>query len=151
MFSKCLNQSRCSMIVNLQTLSVPHLYALSTHCSHTTKGFSPQAPVTLPASFLWPQKRDQSLLGVGWKCQGINAPRCSPFNQWSTGVARLKLLLSCPPSETNWSLFYIFSEKSPVDCDSVVSSGTFSLKCPVLASFPSQPHFCMPYQWSPPK
>ena len=43
-------------------------------------------------------------------------------------------------------LFYIFSERSPVDYDSVVSRGTFSLKCPVLASFSSWPRFSMPYQ-----
>ena len=31
-----------------------------------------------------------------------------------------------------------------MDCDSVVLSGTFLLKHPVLASFPSQSHFSMP-------
>ena len=106
MFSKCLNRSRYSIIVNFVNVVVPYPCVFSTHCSHATNSFSLQAPVTLYLRAF----SCQLLLGAGWKCQEVHAPRSRPFNQRSMGVDILKLL-SCSLGQTE--AYFIYSPRGP--------------------------------------
>ena len=59
---------------------------------------------SLPGYFLLPL-----LLGAGWKCQEVHAPRCRPFNQWSMWADILKIPCSLKQTEA----YFTYSPRGP--------------------------------------